>query len=255
MLIDTHAHLEEIENLEEVLTRARGAGLDAVVAVGQDDASNKALLKIQERSEKIIKVCPALGIHPGRVEECELMSALLFIEENISGLVAVGEIGLDFWYKQARRPGEVRDLQIEIFRKQLVLAARYDKPVIVHSRGAWRESLDVVQNVGSLKVDFHWYSGPLDILDEIVKSGYYISATPSAEYSKEHRDVLAHAPLTRILFETDSPVRFKPRDGTYCAEPKDVLRTLRAVAQIKKCTQEEIERIAESNARAFFNLG
>ena len=255
MLIDTHAHLEEIEHLREVFKRAQGLGVEAVIAVGQDAASNKRVLQICNTLEKEITVYPALGVHPGKVQECDQKSALTFIQENIGDLVAVGEIGLDFWYKEARKEERVRELQIEIFRKQLVFAKRFAKPVIVHSRGSWRECLDILKEEGIKQVNFHWYSGPVDVLDEILECGYYISATPSAEYSKEHRSAILRAPLERIFLETDSPVRFRPQEGLYNAEPKDVVRTLRAVAQIKNLTEEEVARITESNARSFFNLG
>jgi len=255
MLIDTHAHLEEIEHLEEAFKRAQSSGVEAVIAVGQDDASNKRVLQICSDSKKAIKVYPALGVHPGKVDECDEKRALFFIEENIKDLVAIGEIGLDFWYKEARKQERVKSLQIEIFRKQLTLAKRFSKPIIVHSRGSWRECLDIVKDAGIERVNFHWYSGPEDILDEILECGYYISATPSAEYSKEHKSAIMRTPLERIFLETDSPVRFRPQEGLYSAEPKDVVRTLKAVSQIKNLSEEEVAQVTENNARSFFNLG
>ncbi len=254
LLIDTHAHLEEIKDLAQAIHRAKEAGVEAIVGVGQDDQSNKELLRACAEYKDILTIYPALGVHPGCVDECDLDGALVFIEKNIKGIVAIGEIGLDFWYKQARREGPGREAQRTVFKKQLDLAIRYHKPVIVHSRGSWRACLEMVRQREMSKVNFHWYSGPQDVLDEILELDYVISATCAAEYSKEHRCAIEKAALGNILLETDSPVRYKPESGTYSSQPKDVLRTLKAVAKIKKISCAQVAEVTRANAIRFFNL-
>ena len=104
------------------------------------------------------------------------------------------------------------------------------------------------------KAIFHWYSGPEDVLADILKQGYLISAAPSAEYSPEHRRAIRAAPLEKLLIETDTPVVYKPLSGRYASEPKDVLRTLRAVAEIKEIDQTQVAEQTHANTIKFFEL-
>ncbi|MFH1046138.1 MAG: TatD family hydrolase [Candidatus Omnitrophota bacterium] len=253
-LIDTHAHLEEIPDLSQALEQAKAGDVETIVGVSQDLPSCQALLKLCQDYKDIIRIVPACGVHPGRVEKTDLKQSLEFIENNIQAIAAVGEIGLDYWYPQARKPGLGRDQQLAVFAAQLDLASRYHKPVVVHSRGAWLACLELLKQKQIIKANFHWFSGPEEILDEILKSGYLISATPAAEYSKEHRRAIEKAPLESILLETDAPVRYKPASGEYNAEPKDVQRTLAAVAKIKNVSPDFAAQVTKENARKFFGL-
>ena len=253
-LIDTHAHLEEIDNLAQALEKAKQAGVEAVIGVGQGHQSNKQLLDICQKHKDILKIYPAMGVHPGCVENCNLDDAFNFIEENIQKIVAIGEIGLDYWYKKARKEGPGRDLQNLTFQRQLDLACRYDKPVIIHSRGSWQACLEILSRYDIKKANFHWYSGPQDILEQLLERNYFISATPAAEYSPEHKNAIAKAPLDKIFLETDSPVRYKPVQGEYNAQPQDVLRALRAVAAIKNISEDKVAESANNNAIDFFGL-
>ena len=256
-IIDSHSHLDDIKDLDAALSRAKEAGVAAIIAVGVNPGSNKKVLEICRLFRDTAAypaIYPSLGIHPGDVNTPDLESAFKLIEENIEGIVAVGEVGLDYWYKEARKDGPARMLQEEIFLRQLDIASRYDKPVIIHSRGAWRECLEKAVKQKIRKAVFHWYSGPEDILREIIRCGYFISATPSCEYSKEHRMAVSIAPLDRIFIETDSPVIYKPESGNYSSEPRDVLRALKAVAEIKDVEEAEAARKTTENAIGFFDL-
>ena len=256
-IIDSHCHLEEIKDLSAVLKRAKEAGVTAIIAAGVHYESNKEVLEICRlfNDPKAYPVIyPALGIHPKDVNASDPDLALKFIEENIKDIVGVGEIGLDYWYKEARKDGPGRGLQKEIFLKQLDIANRYEKPVIIHSRGAWRECLEKVVERGVKRAVFHWYSGPEDILKEILKNGYFISAAPSCEYSKEHARAVKIASIEKMFVETDSPVTYKPASGNYTSEPKDVLRVIKAVAKIKGISEFEITRKTTENTIGFFKI-
>lgn len=253
-LIDTHAHLEQIPDLGLALKQAKEIGVKSIVWVGSSYDSNKKLLELLAECNKILKVYPALGLHPGELENINLENAFCFLEENIDQAVAIGEIGLDYWYKQARKEGAPRELQRHVFHQQLDLAVKFNKPVILHSRGAWRECLRLSLECRLTKVLFHWYSGPDDILDELLEAGYYISASPACEYSKEHRRAIEKTPPERILLETDAPVRYRPKTGEYDSRPKDVLRTLKTVAKIKQLGIDEFSDVAWTNTIDFFRL-
>jgi len=177
-----------------------------------------------------------------------------FLEKHIKDAIAIGEIGLDYWYKQARKDGPGRNLQNEFFKKQLELSIKHNKPVVIHSRGAWRACLDMTLETGVKKGIFHWYSGPEDVLKDLLDAGFFISATPSCEYSKEHIRAIEIAPLEKILLETDSPVTYKPESGSYKSEPGDVYRTLKAVARIKNMDEETLAQKTTETAIKFFGL-
>ncbi|MFH1245295.1 MAG: TatD family hydrolase [Candidatus Omnitrophota bacterium] len=257
MIIDSHAHLAEEKDLDGALKRAKAAGVRGIVAVGTDEVSNKKIIELAQNfkgAEEYPLVYPALGVHPANAEKTDLACALAFIEKHINTAVALGEIGLDYWYKAAKENGPGRRLQRELFFQQLQFAVRYAKAVSIHSRAAWRDCWEMTRDSGIKKAVFHWYSGPEDVLGDILKQGYLISAAPSAEYSREHQRVIQLTPLEQLLLETDAPVIFKPEAGKYESEPKDVLRTLRAVAKIKNLDEKKVAEETTKNARRLFAL-
>jgi len=252
-LIDTHAHLEQIENLSEAIENAIIAGITGIVAVGVDYPSNQKILEISKKFHRP-EIYPAMGIHPTEIKVEEVEKTLQLIEENAQLLVAIGEIGLDYWIKN-NEPEKNQRIQKEIFTIHLRLAKKYSLPAIIHSRGAWEDCYKIVQQENIRRAVFHWYSGPQDILEKIIQCGYFISASPALEYSQPHRQAIEKVPLEKILVETDSPVRYKNSSGDfYLAQPKDVLRTIRALAAIKKLTPEKIIEQTTVNAKLFFNL-
>ncbi len=252
-LIDTHAHLDGIEDIEGALKRAFQAGVTGILAVGEDQASNRKNLDLQRSgSEPEIRV--GLGIHPGRIVSENLSEDFVFIEHHISEASAVGEIGLDFWYKWVRKDDQKKDEQRSVYRRLLELAVSQDLPAVIHTRGAWREALEIAKEMEVRRAVFHWYSGPLDVLKDILDAGYLISASPSVAYSPESREALELAPVEQTLVETDSPVYYKHCDGGFQAEPKDVFRTLKYYATLKHREEEDLAFVLNQNARTLFGF-
>lgn len=249
-LVDCHVHLEELEEPERAIQRAGRAGVSAIVAVGSDLGSNRRVLSLSGRHGEVA-VYPALGIHPWLLEGKDLEEELDFVERNLRQAVAIGEVGLDFWLKKSRKNPSNRRRQEEVFRRLLFLARDSSKPVIIHARGAWQECLSVVLDEQVPAAVFHWYSGPLEVLREVLAHGYLISATPAAHYSERHQIAIRETPLERILLETDSPVAY---DGKK-SEPADVVTTLRAVAAIKGISELNVAKVTTENAVRFFGLG
>ena len=247
-LIDTHAHLDEFDEMEPIIERAREAGVDAIIAVGANMRACRLTLQWADAYPGY--VYPALGVHPTEWFEEDVEETLRFVEEHLSRCVAVGEIGLDYWSREARKNKAVRRRQREIYVRQLEMAVEYDKPVSIHSRGSWRDALDLLLEHGPERAVFHWYSGPIDILRELLNAGYYISATPAAEYSKHHRAALQEAPLERILLETDSPVEYRGRPS----EPGDLPLVARALAELKDVSLEEVVEATTRNAERLFRI-
>jgi TatD DNase family protein len=251
-LIDTHAHLDEIENLEWVLADARAIGLVAVVAVGSDLTSNQKVLEITALYKDF--VFPALGWHPWYIKESEIVTNLEFIESNIGTAVAVGEVGLDY-HKRVRATAD-KDLQKRVLGEILSIARRRGKPALIHSRYAWRDAFDLVRDSGLEKAVFHWYTGTSSVLRDIIAQGYYISVTPAVEYHEEHRRAVKEAPLERLLLETDCPVVYqRGSEREYKSGPGDIMRSLAGAAALKGVSEEEIARVTTENAMRLFGVG
>ncbi len=248
-LVDVHAHLEEISDLYEALERASEAGVTSVIAVGSDLESNRAALDLAGEHGGLT-VHPALGLHPWRLETEIIDPALDFVASHIGQAVAVGETGLDGWLRGVRRNAEKMERQKGVFRRLLELAAGSDRPAIIHSRGAWRESLELAVSQGVRKAVFHWFSGPPDVLSDLLAAGYFISATPAAAASEHHRRSIRKAPLERILLETDAPARHGGRPS----EPADVTVVLRAVSELKGVSPEEAAAVTTASARQLFGF-
>jgi len=255
-MIDTHAHIDHIEDYPAALNAAGEAGVEDIIAVSVDGASIKKNIEIQKEFAAP-RIHLAFGIHPGNIQPEEVKETLRFIEENISLAKAVGEIGLDFWYKWARKDAAVKAAQREVFARQLMIAKEHNLPAIIHTRGTWRECFETTRLAGVQKALFHWYSGPVDVLKDIIAAGYLVSASPSLATSPQSREVISHAPLEQTLIETDSPVFYRYRrdsDEGFQATPKDVARTFEAYCDLKGLEPAETLKTLDQNAREFFDL-
>ena len=252
-IIDSHAHIDQLEDLPGALERAQQAGLSDIVAMSVDLDSMKKVLDIATQYQKP-KIHPALGVHPGMVKLETQPLALDFMRANIKKACAIGETGLDYWYKWVRKDEVERQKQIDSLSVHLDLAREFDLPIVIHSRGAWRDCLAMARESGVKRALFHWYSGPVDILDQIIEAGYYVSTSPSVAYSPESQKAMDHAPINRILIETDSPVHYRDGETTFMAEPKDVVRTWKALAQLKNLNEDEVLEKVNINARDFFRI-
>ncbi len=251
-LIDTHAHLDELDDLGPILKEAREAGVIATIAVGSSLQSNMKTLEISRRYPNY--VYPALGLHPwglANLGPAELDENLQFIKQNIASAVALGEIGLDYDNRVLKVAS--KEYQKVALVKLLDIAREYSRPAIIHSRYAWRDSLQALQDAGIERAVFHWFTGFSGVLKDIIAGGYLVSATPASEYHEEHRRAISEAPLQRLLLETDCPVSYG-RKTRYESRPADVLRDLKAVSQLKGVDEATIAAQTTKNAVDFFSL-
>jgi TatD DNase family protein len=251
-LIDTHAHLDELKDLDLVLEEARKVGAIAIVAVGSNHQSNLETLEISREYRHF--VYPALGLHPcelGDMGTSEIDDSLRFIEENLASAVAVGEIGLD--YDKRVLKAASKELQKEVFGRLLSIARKYARPAVIHSRYAWKDALDLIQDAGIDRAVFHWFTGFSSVLRGIIDGGYFVSATPATEYHEEHRRAVKEAPLPKLLLETDCPVTYG-RETRYESRPADVLRGLKSVSKLKNVDEATIAEQTTRNAINFFSL-
>lgn len=251
-IVDTHAHLDELEDIETALNKARDVGVIAIVAVGSGHQSNQKTMEICIKYPNF--VYPALGLHPwelGGAKRSEIDCAIEFIEEKAANIVALGEIGLDYDKRVVRVAP--KELQKEVLKRLLALARKYKKPVIMHSRYAWKDCFELVKEAGVEKAVFHWFTGFSSVLKDIIDVGYLISATPAAEYHEEHRRAIKYTPIESLLLETDCPVTYG-REPKYRSEPADILRSLKAVAALKEVSETIIALQTTNNAGKLFGI-
>mgnify|MGYP001070365902 CR=1 FL=1 len=252
-VIDTHAHLEDFEDIEPVMAAARQAGLCAVIAVGMDIASNHRALELAGRYPGF--VYPAIGWYPSNLEEGAVEENLHYLEANVVNAIAVGEIGLDYMSRVKRQVP--KEFQQDVLGELLQLAKAHGKTALLHTRYAWRDALEMASGIGLEQAVFHSFTGPGSVLRELLDAGYYVSVTPAAAYNPEMQRVVRETPLDRLLLETDCPIVFtEARTGEEPpATPADVLKTLRAVAELTGVPEEEIAAVTTDNARNLFEIG
>jgi TatD DNase family protein len=251
-LIDTHAHLDEIEDIDSVIAQSMASGLRAVIGMGQDLDSNVKTQYLAAHYPQFVYA--AIGLHPwslGNMSPPQADENVAYVRENLPHACALGEVGLD--YDKRVLKNATRDMQIAVLEQLLQIAVEAGKPVSLHSRYAWKDSLAVAKSAGIVKLVFHWYTGLSSTLAELIEAGYYISVTPAAEYHVEHRRAVREAPIDRLLLETDSPVQYG-RETRYRSQPGDVQRSLRAAAGIKGIDESELAEITTANAMRLFGI-
>jgi TatD DNase family protein len=251
-LIDTHCHIDQIEDLDATLREAIDSGVIGIIAAGTDYESNQKVLEIAQQHRNI--VFPALGLHPQeltRMEAFEVNRTLYQIEDNIEEAVAISEIGLD--YHKRIRVLASKERQQAILRELLIIAGRHHKPAVIHNRYAWRDAVTLAIDTMVKEAVFHWYTGPSSVLRDIIAQDYFISVTPASEYHSEHRRAVREAPLSNLLLETDSPVEYG-RESRYTSKPKDVLRSLNAASEIKGLESKVLAEQTTQNAIRLFRL-
>ncbi|HET7758967.1 MAG TPA: TatD family hydrolase [Gaiellaceae bacterium] len=247
-MIDTHAHLDACEAPpDELVARAREAGVTRIVSVGSGLKSCRETLAIAARHDGVFT---ALGIHPHQAvdEDAERLDELRQLLGN-GAAVAVGETGLDYYRDYAPR-----DRQLDLFERQLELATELVKPVVVHTRAASDDTAAALEPFAGTVV-LHCFSAP-ELLPIALERGYYVSFAGNVTYPKaeELRDAAREVPADRLLVETDSPyLSPQPRRGRP-NEPANVVHTVAALAEARGGEAAALAAQLDANATAAFAL-
>lgn len=247
LLVDTHAHLcaaEFAHDLEDVLSRAKHAGVSAVIAVGEtmDDANRTLILS---KSQPMIR--PAAGLYPTVLDRDQAAAMHAFIRRHREKLAAIGEVGLDFW---AVKEEADRGLQREIFKGFIRLSQELDLPLNAHSRSAGRHVVAMLLAEGAAKVQLHAFDGKASSALPAVEAGFFFSIPPSIIRSRQKQKLVKHLPLSCLLVETDSPV-LGPEPAVR-NEPANLPLAIRAIAEIKAIHEQAVaEAVCENTARLY----
>jgi TatD DNase family protein len=246
-IIDTHAHLgDPIFDVDRavVLRKAEHAGVGCVITVGETlkDAEGNINLATQHPMLK-----PAAGLYPAVLDENEAKALHCFIRSHCDKLVAIGEVGLDFWVVKADAD---KILQKEIFKSFIGLSVELDLPLNVHSRSAGRHVVSMLLEHGASKVQLHAFDGKASAALPAVEAGYFFSIPPSVVRSRQKQKLVKQLPLKNLLVESDSPVLGpSPQERN---EPVNVLISIRAISEIKGIPAEAvIEAVAENSIKLY----
>jgi TatD DNase family protein len=258
MFIDSHAHIdgpEYDEDRAQVIQRAREAGVRYILNVATGDPHSGALERALKLSELNKDIYVALGTHPhdARLFDDAAEDRIRHLITTHSSVIAWGEIGLDYHYDNSPR-----DVQREVFARQLRAADECDLPVIIHTREAEEDTLQILKAATPRRGGImHCFSGSLSLAMKAIDLGFLISFSGNITFKKAEdlRRVAAHLPLDRLLIETDcpylTPVPYRGRRN----EPARVLEVGRELARIHEQDFAEVGSITSANFLEFFNLG
>ncbi|MDQ3820244.1 MAG: TatD family hydrolase [Acidobacteriota bacterium] len=259
MFVDSHAHIDGEEydaDRYEVVERAREAGVRAILNVGTGDPHSGSLERAVEVAERYENVFAAAGVHPhdARLFDEGAAQRLRSLIKQSSRVIALGEIGLDYHYDNSPR-----DVQRDVFRRQLRMAREANLPVIIHSREADDDTVRILSEElkgyerGGV---MHCFIGGRAIMESVVELGFMISFAGVVTFKKAEdlREVARHVPLERLLIETDcpylSPVPFRGKRN----EPARVVEVAKCLADIRGLSAEEVGRQTTRNFERFFGL-
>jgi len=253
-LVDTHAHIyinDFRDDINDVVIRAKQKGISAILMPAIDASTHPAMLQTEEAFPELC--ISMMGLHPCSVKD-DYQTELSVVQGHLSKrkFVAIGEIGLDFYWDIS-----FKIQQYDAFQRQIEWALHYDLPIVIHSRNSTDECLKVVQNNqdGRLKGVFHCFSGTTDQALKIMEAGFYLGIGGVLTYKNSGLDkVMEQIDLNSVLLETDAPYlapvpfRGKRNESSYITNVTEKL------AEIKRTSVEEIANITTRNAEKLFGV-
>lgn len=251
MLVDSHCHLNypQLADTPGVIARAKAAGVQVMQTIA---TQRKDFPEVKALAEAYPEIYCSIGIHPHEAEPHEdITEAELLQEASHPRVIGIGETGLDYYYEHSPRQA-----QQTLFRRHIAVARQLDLPVIVHSRDADEDTVEILKDEmekGAFNFLIHCFSSTKYLADESVKIGGYISCSGILTFKKSQalRDAVADVPLERLLVETDAPyLAPEPHRGKPC-EPAYTALTAKTVATVKGVSVEEVARATSEN---FFRL-
>jgi TatD DNase family protein len=246
-LIDTHAHIyydDYSKRIDDVIRAAANNGVEKIISIGVDLKSSEECMKLAEKYETVYATC---GIHPHESEKAP-KGYLYELEQFYKHpkVLAVGEIGLDYYYDFSDRK-----TQRKIYQDQLEMANSLDLPAVVHCRDSDDDILIGIQDSDHSYGVIHCFASGLDFAERILETGFYLSFTGMITFVKKLEEVVREVPLGKMMVETDSPyLTPKPFRGKK-NEPAYVLHVAEKIANLKDISLEEV---AESTTKTAYSL-
>ena len=260
-MIDTHCHIDEAAfdaDREEVIARQQESGVEAMIVPGVNVASIETVLQVCHAHSGYCY--PALGLHPEDVKvdwEDQLAIVEQAIRAHRNELVAIGEIGLDYYWDKTFKAE-----QQDVLRRQLLLARELDLPVILHNRESTEDIMRVVKEISiqhsafsPLRGVFHCFNGSKETVEEILKMGFYVGIGGVLTFKNSKlADKLEVVPLDRIVLETDAPYMAPVPHRGERNESRLMIHVAERLAQVYNCSVETIIEVTTANAKQLFGI-
>ena len=244
--IDAHCHLDMIEMpIEKIIDNSNKADVNIIIAQGVNPESNRKVLSLGERYD-IVK--SALGIYPIDAisfSDKEIDSEIEFIRKNKDKIIAIGEVGLDF-----KEDLENHERQKNIFKKFIGISIELKIPIIVHSRKAELECIEILEKYNAKKVIMHCFSGKLSLIKRIVRNGWMLTIPTSVKNSEHFQKIVEMVDIKNLLCETDSP--YLHPDKKWPNEPANVIASYEKIAEIKGLSLENVNDLIKNNYKNLF---
>lgn len=244
MFIDIHSHLDLCKNVSQIIENAKKKRVN-IITCGVDVKSNRKALEF--KSLYNIGVC--LGIYPVdalKLSDKEIDSEIEFISNNKEKIKGIGEVGLDL------KHGNNIEKQKEILTKFVLLAKKLDIPIIIHSRQAEKQAIELLENIGYNKVIMHCFSGNMKLVKRIVYNNWSLSIPANIKHSNHFQKLVEIVPIDNLFCETDSP--YLHPEKKFPNEPVNVLESYKKISEIKKMNLREVEKKIEDNYNRIFKL-
>lgn len=254
MLFDSHAHLDNDrfnDDFAEVLANAKEVGVDLILNPAVNLETSQKAIALAEQYDFIYA---AIGFHPHDAKDYndDMENKLKELAKHPK-VRAIGEIGLDFYYDNSER-----DVQREVFKRQIALAKEVHLPIQIHARDADGEVFETLLQEGAFEngVLMHCYSGSAELAQRYVQQGAYLSISGSVTFknNKKTPAVVAAVPLERLMIETDSPYLTPSPYRGKRNEPARVYYVCQKIAEIKGLSFEEVASVTKENAKRFFGI-
>lgn len=248
-LIDTHAHLDMLEDPEKAIKEAREADIGEIIIPAASEESFEKILDICHKHEGIYAL---LGVHPEDCEKFGNSTAKKIVElSKDEKVLGIGEIGLDYHYTK-----ENKDIQKRVFITQLEIAKMLDLPVVIHDREAHFDTLEILKAQKLEKVLLHCFSGSCEFMKQCCALGYKIAlgGVVTFKNAREPKDVAVEVDINNLMLETDSPyLTPHPFRGTENS-PKYIGFVAKEIANLKNMPYDSVVYQTSKNAREFFNI-
>ncbi len=249
MIIDTHAHLDMLDDPKRAIEEALEANVKKIIIPSVEPETFSKVIDLANTYENVYA---QIGVHPSDAQKFndDVAKEMIELAKN-KKVVAVGEIGLDYYWDKT-----FVDVQKKVFKTQIEIANILNLPVVVHDREAHGDTYEILEQMGAKKVLMHCFSGSVEFAKRCIDKGYYIAlgGVVTFKNAKKVRQVAKEIPLDYIMLETDTPYLAPHPYRGQQNEPKYIVFSAKEIATLKDTALSEVESITTKNAQEFFNI-